>query len=687
MVAIEHKTYTSLFKDATCDPFGAGVARTNSIHRYTHAWRTDSAPHTVAELEPLVYDFFADHPIGGVGVFVVDGNATLRLKVLVGLKKYSRNPRSIDSVLFNLPFAYVGDVEEGMGEMVQFDADCLEVTAEVNVFKIATYKTKLIADPSVELFPPVDDADAQVETRKVRKSAFIPYCLMQYVLDKDLTPRDAFLLLHPLIENAGLLDACSTLLDWLRVAGTMPSPNAIPLVGLDVPGKAVRIERPLLKFVREQVLFRDLKGLRPTATATTDPLALQMERAVTTLTEAHLRTEEANERRRFEKEKPKDVEDLYTGALFEKLCFLTSTSQDRTDELPGLYSRIAQQKKKESLHSIIQQTIDDHAQKFDMIEGPIVSTGSMQLFKTLRFQGVDEQDLGSGILPMSLTPPGAVSSQARAQLIEHNENALTYDFMMSTDGQQISSGDAKLLSKTKGYVPTEWSEAKAQVEAYQPVVTAILGELHPTALEYIRAVKYASTIFLSLKQALEDKVGRKQAPAVYSYIFHSSMHGWFREQYHTRYPVPPPELVNDFRRFSMRKNLEWLPNISDIESIRTLGQVEAPIAPRSPTKKTTAAATNSGIGTRVVNPFWDGRFKLDNAFCTVVKEKAARKIIGAAKACGKIFPMTTDGKERCITWHAKGYCGASCKQAYDHKELETPELKDTLYEFVRAGCT
>jgi hypothetical protein len=685
MSVVEHKTYTSLFSDATCDPFGAGASRTRSILRYSHAWRTDNNPHTVAELEPLVYDYFADHPIGGIGVFIVDGNAVLRLKVLVGLKKYSRNPRSMDSVLYNLAFAYVGDVEEGMGEMIQFDTDCLDTTAEINVFKIATYKSKLVADPSLELFPPVDDADAQNETLKVRKSAFIPYCLMQYVLDKDLTPREAFLLLHPLIENAGMVDACSTLLDWLRVAGTMPSPSTVPLVGLDVPGKAVRIERPLLKFIREQVLLRDLEGMRPKASATTDPLARQMERAVTTLTEAHLRTEEANERRRFEKDKPKNVEDQYVGALFEKLCFITGTPKERIDELPGLYSRIAQQKKKESLHSIIQQTIDNHAQKFDMIEGPIVSTGSMQLFKTLRFQGVDEQDLGSGILPMSLTPPGAVSSQARAQLIEDNENALTYEFMMSTDGQQISSSDAKLLSKTKGYVPTEWSEAKAQVEAYQPVITAILGELHPTALEYICAVKYASTIFLSLKQALEDKVGKRQGPAMYVYIFHSSMHGWFREQYHTRYNVPPPELVSDFRRFSMRKNLEWLPNVSDIEAIRSLKMIDSAVAPRSPSKKATAAP-NSGIGTRVSNPFWDSRFKLDNEFCTAVKERAARKIIGAAKSAGKSFPMTEEGKERCITWHSKGYCGSSCKQAYDHKEIETPELKDELYDFVRAGC-
>lgn len=98
----------------------------------------------------------------------------------------------------------------------------------------------------------------------------------------------------------------------------------------------------------------------------------------------------------------------------------------------------------------------------------------------------------------------------------------------------------------------------------------------------------------------------------------------------------------------MRKDPEWLPNVSDIEAIRSLRQVEAPIAaPCSPSEKVTT--TKSSAGTRVNNPLRDGRFKLDNGFYKAVKEKAERKIIGTAKAAGTTLPMTADGKERYTT--------------------------------------
>ena len=48
---------------------------------------------------------------------------------------------------------------------------------------------------------------------------------------------------------------------------------------------------------------------------------------------------------------------------------------------------------------------------------------------------------------------------------------------------------------------------KGPSEAYQPVLTWILGELHPTSQqEYIRAIKYTRTIFLSL-EFLKFRIG------------------------------------------------------------------------------------------------------------------------------------------------------------------------------------
>ncbi|OEU07275.1 hypothetical protein FRACYDRAFT_251400 [Fragilariopsis cylindrus CCMP1102] len=70
---------------------------------------------------------------------------------------------------------------------------------------------------------------------------------------------------------------------------------------------------------------------------------------------------------------------------------------------------------------------------------------AMQFFKTLQFQGIDEQDYATYVF----------DSTGSSRF--HTLNALPYVFMMSTDG-------CKLLSETQGFVPTEWYEAKTEVK-------------------------------------------------------------------------------------------------------------------------------------------------------------------------------------------------------------------------------
>ena len=70
---------------------------------------------------------------------------------------------------------------------------------------------------------------------------------------------------------------------------------------------------------------------------------------------------------------------------------------------------------------------------------------AMQFFKTLQFQGIDEQDYATYVF----------DSTGSSRF--HTLNALPYVFMMSTDG-------CKLLSETQGFVPTEWYETKTEVK-------------------------------------------------------------------------------------------------------------------------------------------------------------------------------------------------------------------------------
>ena len=119
-------------------------------------------------------------------------------------------------------YGILGDVEDGGGEIIKFDFDVLALSPQVNVYKEKQHKKMLEDDPSIILMPPVKEDDAQRETICTRNAAFVPFCLMQYVLDKDLNPRVAFLLLHDII-TAAKLTGCELLLDFCRVGGTLAS--------------------------------------------------------------------------------------------------------------------------------------------------------------------------------------------------------------------------------------------------------------------------------------------------------------------------------------------------------------------------------------------------------------------------------------------------------------------------------
>ena len=51
---------------------------------------------------------------------------------------------------------------------------------------------------------------------------FIPYQFTSLVIGQHLNAREAFEILFPPIEAAGLVQECEALIDFLMVAGTVP---------------------------------------------------------------------------------------------------------------------------------------------------------------------------------------------------------------------------------------------------------------------------------------------------------------------------------------------------------------------------------------------------------------------------------------------------------------------------------
>ena len=153
-----------------------------------HGWRSKDAPLSRTDWREMVSDNFADHNIGGVGVFVVQDSEKIALKILVGIKKYNSDPSNPLSKLLKHHFAFFGDVDGGIGEIVKVDGTMGALTSDVNVYKASHHKKKLDDNPTTLIMGPVKDDNAQVKTFCVRKSVYIPYCLMQLVLDQDLSP-------------------------------------------------------------------------------------------------------------------------------------------------------------------------------------------------------------------------------------------------------------------------------------------------------------------------------------------------------------------------------------------------------------------------------------------------------------------------------------------------------------------
>ena len=102
LTQIEHKSNKSLYKDHSLDPRGMNddPAKIERLTTYIHPWRTKDGALTKAALQTIVSDQFADHNIGGLGVFFTQESGTSVLKILVGVKKYNSDPSSPSSKLF-----------------------------------------------------------------------------------------------------------------------------------------------------------------------------------------------------------------------------------------------------------------------------------------------------------------------------------------------------------------------------------------------------------------------------------------------------------------------------------------------------------------------------------------------------------------------------------------------------------
>jgi hypothetical protein len=127
--------------------------------------------------EALLQNILADfsRPIGGIGIFVPDGDSpTGILKLLHGLASYPGTPgRSRDRVKV---FGYEGDVSGVDISTVAFSSQQLHITPDV-IFpgSVARVHQLLGKDPSHETMGPFKATDANVRIIYSHTMAYMPF--------------------------------------------------------------------------------------------------------------------------------------------------------------------------------------------------------------------------------------------------------------------------------------------------------------------------------------------------------------------------------------------------------------------------------------------------------------------------------------------------------------------------------
>ena len=99
---ILHRMFTSLYQDANSDPFRMNndKAKFGKIAKYICPWRTNKALPSQEELKLTMSDNFSDHNIGANTLFVKNASGEPILKLCVGRKKYTKDPSSVDFLLW-----------------------------------------------------------------------------------------------------------------------------------------------------------------------------------------------------------------------------------------------------------------------------------------------------------------------------------------------------------------------------------------------------------------------------------------------------------------------------------------------------------------------------------------------------------------------------------------------------------
>jgi hypothetical protein len=643
-------TYRELYSEPANNPFGLDKPSQDSGSEAVYdVWRAASG---ALEVDVLLQNILADYsrPIGGIGVFVSDGSSSTGvLEVLHGVSIYPGVPGQARDRM--QVFASLGDVEGVDVATVAFDAKQLAITPDVLVPGSIDRTLQLLAEePSKQMLGPFEATMANIRTAKSRTMAYIPFELMELVLDSQLTARQAYELIVPALVAKGMEVMFTPLVDFLTLALVQPTEaitSPYPLqaqVGRAgyMPGPAVVSHR------RTHILYRDLPGLLPSAlAAASDPALLDVARGVRDMV-AESRADRDD--RAFSREtarRPRTVRERLGDGIVDRLLLMCRVDND--EALPAAYHEWAARPRGVSERYVLQQAVDAASATLGVPAFEVTPTQVMS-FNNFRFVGAAYHDIGTGLLPFSITPSDATSPHARAMLAADRTRADAFDLGGDPESGAIAPGDVSRLRNLSGYIPQSWMEARTQLHSSQALMGALLGVEHPLVEAFGRFLRQYDRLMTRLESEVDQVHGRRLGPSLVTFHIQLMWRNWLVAQLDAAQTdwVDPPVFGVGLSMLEAQNNLMWLPTVTNVPLLCALRQTQrislaAAPAARAPVARSQAAraadtdsdaapAARRDAGRQVRNPNRAPRFAGNTPFAQNVRSRAVSEAITAAGA-------------------------------------------------------
>jgi hypothetical protein len=265
-------------------------------------------------------------------------------------------------------------------------------------------------------------------------------------------------------------------------------------------------------------------------------------------------------------------------ALTDRLLLMCRVNND--DDLPQVYHEWAARPRGVSERYTLQQSVDSATTILDVPSFEVTPTQVMA-FKNLRYAGSSYFDIGSGLLPSSITPTDATSVQARAMLAADRLRADAFDLRADPESGAVAPGEVSRLRNLSGYTPQTWNEARSQLLGMHALMGALLGPAHPVVGTYGRSLRKYSRMLTRLEFEIDHVHGRRLGPSIMTFHIQLAWRNWLVVQLDSgeNESISPPDFGAGLSMLETQNNLMWLPSITNVSLLLSLslgGSTPAP---------------------------------------------------------------------------------------------------------------